>query len=182
MNLLEQVWEWTDCELIRRPCDKLIHNWKEHRMPFCRLFYHLVWATKNRLPLIGPKIEEKLHAYLCQKAGELDCRVFAVNGWQDHVHLVISIPPKLSISEVVKRLKGASSNEFPDLYWQRGYGALSVSERNLGAALEYVKRQKEHHMQQTAFLKLERCDDDLDEGNGLKDEIGVYGVEGMDPF
>ena len=151
-------------------------------MPFCGLFYHLVWATKNRLPLIVPEDEEKLHAYLRQKAGELECRVFAVNGWQDHVHLVMSIPAKLSVSEVVKRLKGASSHEFLDLYWQRGFGALSVSERNLGAAMEYVNRQKEHHAQQTAFPKLERCDDELDEGNSLKDDIGVYVVEGTDLF
>ena len=152
-------------------------------MPFCRLFYHLVWATKNRLPLIGPEFEEKLHAYLRHKASEMECKVYALNGWQDHVHLVMSIPSKLSVAEVVKRLKGASSHEFSELYWQRGYGALSVSERNLGVALEYVMRQKDHHAQQTAFPKLERCEDDIDEGGkSVKDEAGLYLVEGMDLF
>jgi putative transposase len=152
-------------------------------MPFTRLFYHLVWSTKNRLPLIKPEIEARLSAYLCQKADELECRVFAINGWNDHIHLIMEIPPKLSVTEVVKRLKGASSHEFPEFYWQRGYGALSVSERNLGAALEYVNRQKEHHTKQTAIPKLERCDDSIDgEITSMQDEIAVYVVEGTDLF
>ncbi|GIV80365.1 MAG: hypothetical protein KatS3mg050_4759 [Litorilinea sp.] len=128
-------------------------------MPYTRLFYHLIWATKNRLPLISPDIEPDLWHYLRRKAGELECKVLAVNGWHDHVHLVMEIPPKHSVAEVVKRLKGASSHEFPDLYWQRGYGVLTVSERNLGAALEYVNRQKEHHIQQTTHPKLECYED-----------------------
>ncbi len=131
-------------------------------MPFTRLFYHLIWTTKNRLPLISPRIEESLYSYLTYKAGELGCRVLAINGLEDHVHLVIEIPPKAAVATVVRRLKGASSHEFADLFWQRGYGALTVGEENLAVALEYVRRQKEHHSLQTAIVSLKRCDDDGD--------------------
>ena len=152
-------------------------------MPFTRLFYHLVWSTKNRLALIEPELEAKLFLYLRQKALELECRILTVNGWRDHIHLVMEIPPKLSVAEVIKRLKGASSHEFPQLYWQRGYGALSVSERNLTAALEYVNQQKEHHAQQTTVSKLERCDDCKDgEITSVRDETAIYVVDAVEPF
>lgn len=131
-------------------------------MPFTRLFYHLIWATKNRLPLITPSIEESLYSFLAYKAGELGCRLLAINGLEDHVHLVIEIAPKVAVATVIRRLKGASTHEFSDLYWQRGYGALTIGERNLAVALEYVRRQKEHHSLQTAIVSLERCDEGAD--------------------
>ena len=52
-----------------------------------------------------PKIEPRLFAYLVNKARELDVRVYAINGWDDHVHLVASIPRKHAVAYVVKRLK-----------------------------------------------------------------------------
>jgi putative transposase len=152
-------------------------------MPFTRLFYHLIWSTKKRLPLITPEVESNLFAYMQRKAGECECRLLAINGWRDHIHLVLEIPPKLSVAEAVKYLKGASSHEFPDLYWQRGYGALTVSERNLEGALTYVARQKEHHGQQTAISRLERCDDEEgEEIRGVRDEAGAYDIDMGEPF
>ena len=79
-------------------------------MSFWRLYYHLVWATKNREHLIQPEIEDRLHAYLVRKAAELDVYVYAINGWYDHAHVVAAIPPKHAVADVVKRLKGASSH------------------------------------------------------------------------
>ena len=64
-------------------------------MAFWRLYYHLVWATKNREPLIRPAIEERLYAYLVHKAAELGAYVYAVHGWTDHIHLIVAIPPSM---------------------------------------------------------------------------------------
>jgi putative transposase len=147
-------------------------------MPYTRLFYHLIWSTKNRLPLIIPELEQKLFPYIHQKANELDCKLLAVNGWEDHVHLVLEISPKLSVSDVVKRLKGASSHEFEELFWQRGYGALTISERNLPAAIDYVNRQKEHHQEGNIYKKLERCDD----GSFVREESIGYETDIQDIF
>jgi len=63
-------------------------------MSFWRSYAHLVWATKQREPLIRPDLEDRLYACLIDRAAELGCFVHAVNGVEDHVHLVISIPPK----------------------------------------------------------------------------------------
>jgi REP element-mobilizing transposase RayT len=49
-------------------------------MPFWRLYYHLVWSTKNREHFISPAVEDQLYAYIVNKAAELDVRVYAING------------------------------------------------------------------------------------------------------
>lgn len=134
-------------------------------MPFWRTYYHLVWGTKNRKEDITPTVELILFQYLINKAVENEIRVYAINGWYEHVHMVVSIPPKLSVADTVKRLKGASAyyiNE-QDLLkekfvWQRGYGVLTVGERQLEKAIDYVERQKEHHQKQTTNSWLERMD------------------------
>ena len=77
-------------------------------MSFWRAFYHLVWATEGRLPMMSPEIEQQLYAYLIRKSSELGVYVYAINGIEDHLHLIVAIPPKLAVSEVVKRLKGRS--------------------------------------------------------------------------
>jgi REP element-mobilizing transposase RayT len=132
-------------------------------MPLWRLYYHLVWATKNREPFIHPDLEDRLYAYIVRKAGALQVHVYAINGWYDHIHLVVAIPPKHAVAYVVKCLKGSSAHYVnqQDIVqltfgWQRGYGALSVGERQRSIAEEYVVRQKEHHAQQTTLAWLEQ--------------------------
>lgn len=139
-------------------------------MSFWRLYYHLVWTTKEREPLIAPVIEERLLNYLIRKAAELGVFVYAINCVPDHVHLIVAIPPALAVADVVKNLKGASSHHLNHsvqldchFEWQRGYGALSLGERQRPTAEEYVRQQKHHHQQQTANAWLERADE-FDEG------------------
>jgi putative transposase len=130
-------------------------------LPYTRLYYHLVWSTKNRADLITPSQESCLFSYLCLKAGELECKILGINGCSDHIHLILEIHPKLSVSEVVKRLKGSSSHQFADIQWQRSYGALTVSERSLEAALSYVNQQKDHHQDNTQIARYELCEDEF---------------------
>lgn len=142
-------------------------------MAFWRSYAHLVWTTKNRTPLIGPEIEAALYACLVAKAAELGCYVYAVNGISDHVHLVISIPPKHSVSWVVKNLKGNSSHfvnheltaRSESFAWQRGYGYLSLGESQLARAVAYVENQKSHHAQMNTNRWLEMTDDETDDQN-----------------
>mgnify|MGYP001822711518 CR=1 FL=1 len=139
-------------------------------MSFWRSYYHLVWATKDREPLIQPETEGRLYAYIVRKSAELGVYVYAINGWYDHVHLLVAIPPKHAVADVVKTLKGASSHYLNhegrldyEFAWQRGYGALTLGERQCPQAEAYVRGQKDHHEQQTANAWLERCAE-LNEG------------------
>ena len=139
-------------------------------MTFWRLYYHPVWATKNREEFIQSQVEDRLYGYLVSKASELGVYVYAINGWYDHIHLVVSIPPKHAVATVVKRLKGASSHDLNQsraldhaFAWQRGYGALTMGETQLPVAETYVTNQKAHHQEQTTNAWLEHCAE-LDEG------------------
>lgn len=169
-------------------------------MSFWRLYYHLVWATKNREALIQPETEERLYAYTVRKAAESNVCVYAINGWYDHVHLLVAIPPKHAVADVVKRLKGSSSHYLNhaggldyEFAWQRGYGALTFGEGQRAKAEAYVRAQKDHHEQQTANSWLERCSE-FDEGPAdagitpdgvppsLREERMIYDAWGEPPF
>ncbi len=134
-------------------------------MPYWRLFYHIVWTTRERHPWITANIEGFVYRVLTGKCEEKGGQVFAINGMPDHVHVVLSIPPSISIASFVKHIKGASSYaicaEFDMSFaWQRGYGVFSVSERTLKRAIEYVEQQKEHHRNGTTIASLERIAED----------------------
>ena len=67
-------------------------------MPYWQTFYHIVWATKNREPLITPDVEAMIYGLIRSKAIGLGGTVFALNGMSEHVHLVASIPPAIAVS------------------------------------------------------------------------------------
>jgi len=163
-------------------------------MTFWRNYYHLVWATKNREPLITAELEKELYAYIVSKADELGVIVYAINGCENHIHLVIAIPPKLSVAEVVRKLKGASSFFVNHVLqpngehfgWQRGYGCLSVGEKQRAIAIAYVEKQKKHHGEENTNSWLERANE-LDEGptdfgiskknSGIKESQANYQID-----
>jgi REP element-mobilizing transposase RayT len=138
-------------------------------MPFWRLYYHLVWSTKKREPLITPQIEVRLYAYMVNKAEQLGAYTYAINGDLQHTHMVVASPPDLALSKLVQEVKGASSHDINQqdigfkFAWQRGYGALSLGQKQLVQAIAYVNRQKEHHRDQTTHPWLERHSE-FDEG------------------
>lgn len=132
-------------------------------MAFWRLYYHLIWATKNREDFLESKVEANLYPYIVSKAAELGIFVHAINGWTDHLHVVAAIPPRHSVSSVVKRFKGSSSHflnhqlGFDGAFaWQRGYGALTLGERQRSIAIAYVENQKAHHAEKSTNAWLER--------------------------
>lgn len=120
-------------------------------MSYWRLFYHVVWGTKNRLELIDPAWEKDLYGYIWGKATALECIPHAIGGMPDHIHVVISIPPKVSIAILIGQLKGASSHHINKNFtagsfgWQAEYGVFSFSEKALPKIVDYVNNQKKHH-------------------------------------
>jgi putative transposase len=89
----------------------------------------------------------------------------AVGAVSDHIHVVASIPPTVSISEAVGRLKGAASHAVNDgsargvpFRWQREYGALSVSDRGLPVVTEYALNQRQRHASNNLIATLERIE------------------------
>ncbi len=136
-------------------------------MPYWRLYYHIVWATKERQSFLTPEIEAVLYPIIGAKCSEKRGQPFAVNGMPDHVHLITTVPPSVALSDFVKHVKGASSHVIAEKFdmpfaWQRGYGVFTISQRNLEQALAYVRRQKEHHQAGSVIAALERVSDEDD--------------------
>jgi putative transposase len=137
-------------------------------MSLWRLYYHLVWATKNRESLINIEWEPKLYAYIIGKADSLKCIIHAADGTDNHIHLVASIPPTMSIAEFVKNIKGSSTRYLnqellPDankFAWQAGYGVFSLGGQQLERAVKYVQNQKIHHAQGSLIRSLEESTND----------------------
>jgi REP element-mobilizing transposase RayT len=82
---------------------------------------------------------------------------------EDHIHIAVSVPPKLSLSEFVRQIKGNSSHFVnhqikPDycFNWQNEYGVISFGQKNLSMVVSYVHNQREHHRNQMVFEQLER--------------------------
>jgi putative transposase len=130
-------------------------------MTLWRTYYHFVWATRDRLALITPDRESLLYEYIGQKSQFLEVQVHAIGGMPDHIHLIVSIPPKITIAEFVKHIKGGSSHYLNELSrdknfaWQREYGVFSLGSPQLDRATGYVNSQKHHHQDRTLIKMLE---------------------------
>lgn len=135
-------------------------------MTYWRLHYHIIWATFERQPSITPEREKTLYGVLYQKAEELNLKIHAAGNVEDHIHTVLSIPPKLAVADCVRHLKGASAFAINHMdgsdgqfVWQEGYGAMTIGERSLDAVMAYAARQKEHHRENTSVSIYEKMDE-----------------------
>ncbi len=139
-------------------------------MTFWRLHYHIIWATLEREPsLIGDR-EKMFYGVLYNKGQELGLIIHAAGNVENHVHIVVSIPPRMAVAECVRQIKGASAhaiNQMPggigNFKWQSGYGAISIDELSLPTVIAYANNQKEHHRRNQFTPLYERMDDDEDE-------------------
>lgn len=135
-------------------------------MPYSKLYYHFIWGTKHRLPLIEPAIEPEIYRAIAAKVKEFGGFVFGIGGMEDHVHLAASVPPKIAPAKFIGDVKGNSSHYVnhvikPDFefYWQDEYGVLSFGEKNLPAVVRYIHNQKQHHAEGTLIAAMERMNE-----------------------
>ena len=115
------------------------------------LLTHIIFSTKDRMPLIDSDVKPRLHAYIGGIVRELKGTALGVNGTTDHVHLLVGLLPTVAISDAVRVIKANSSRWMREQVrvekfgWQSGYGAFSVSQSNAQAVLAYISHQQEHH-------------------------------------
>jgi REP element-mobilizing transposase RayT len=131
---------------------------------YTSIVVHVVFSTKDRRPQLDAALEERLYPYLGGILRELGGKLIAVNGFEDHLHLLAAMKGTTSIAETVGKIKGSSSKwiheTFPDrrrFAWQRGYAAFSVSESQRARVVAYIDRQKIHHAKfsfRDEFLRL----------------------------
>jgi putative transposase len=108
---------------------------------------HIVFSTKNRAPLIHNL--DGLIKNLRGIARHTSIDVLAAGGTQNHVHLLLRIPPMRRVSESIRDLKANSSRYMSEtsgrFAWQDGYAAISVSPSQVNAVRAYINDQERHH-------------------------------------
>ncbi len=118
---------------------------------YARNHLHVVFATKGRRNLIGDP--ERLWAYMRGIARNYQIDFEAISGTPNHVHILLALPPKLSLSHAMRAVKANSSKWMNEngyrFVWQEGYAAFSVSASNLAQVADYVRNQPAHHKLRT---------------------------------
>ena len=119
---------------------------------YTRLYYHVVFATKNRQPWIAVDMRRRLYDYIGGIIKGENGDLLAAGGTDDHVHLLLALHPQTSVADALRLIKTNSSKwiheTFPDqskVAWQAGYGAFSVRRSNVDDVTRYIANQEEHH-------------------------------------
>jgi len=120
---------------------------------YTNLLYHIIFSTKDRRPLITPDYEVRLYDYIGGTIRSLGGISLELNGTADHLHLLAKLRPDRALSDVLRKLRANPSGwmhqVFPrleDFSWQRGYGAFTVSKKDVSAVRQYIAWQKQHHV------------------------------------
>jgi len=128
-------------------------------------FYHLVWATKGREPMIDSPGEDIVSRSFRRTCQEADVIVRAIGIMPDHVHLVLSIPPRWSVSAVVRHLKVEATHAIRNaahlpyagsFSWQHEFGTFTFGEASLKTIVGYVENQRRHHASNELRHRYER--------------------------
>ena len=110
---------------------------------------HVVFSTKDRQKLIPGEFRPLMWAYVGGICKKFDIRVLAAGGMEDHIHLLLRIPPTLALAKAVLAIKSNSSRwaseEGHKFAWQQGYGAFSVSSSIVPTVVRYIQNQEAHH-------------------------------------
>jgi len=131
-------------------------------MPYIEVYYHIVWSTKNRSPALTADIEKIIFDYIARKIHGLGGYLHVINGVEDHLHLIVSIPVTIAISKFIGQIKAVASTKINKQYfelgqfrWQSGYSVFSIGRKELKSHIRYVENQKTHHAEGTCRHHLE---------------------------
>lgn len=132
-----------------------------------RTCIHLIWATKNRLPLVTADIEQRLYRYIGAICVDKRCSILAIGGMPDHIHLLVVLASTISLADLVKQVKGGSSRFVSEslkpgewFAWQPNYAAFSVSPADKDRVAHYIQNQKQHHSDGTVWADEEETDEE----------------------
>lgn len=121
-----------------------------------KVYIHAIFSTKYRQPILADQWREELFSVLGGIANNLGCQPLIVGGIEDHVHLLFQLSRTIPIADAIGKIKSTSSlwvNQTRGLpepfHWQGGYAAFSVSQSNVEAVREYIRKQPIHHQKQT---------------------------------
>jgi putative transposase len=138
---------------------------------YTKLYAHCVFTPKGRESLLKEAFRENVHKYIYGIIEGKHCKPIAINGTENHIHILVGFRPSLSIEELVRDIKRSSSLYINENHltshkfkWQEGYGAFTVGYSDLDRVYNYVLNQQKHHL-----------------NHSFKEEyIGILSEEGVD--
>jgi REP element-mobilizing transposase RayT len=115
-----------------------------------KVYLHVVFSTRNRLPLITEIIRPNAQAYFVEVGANLGSFTEEIFMMLDHIHWLCTLPRTLTIADLIQKVKISSSAKIKEMgikefYWQKGYGAFSVSQSKVEIVKKYIQNQPEHH-------------------------------------
>lgn len=123
---------------------------------YTQIYIQIVFAVKGRQNLISKENREELHKFITGIVSNRNQKLFAVFAMPDHVHILVSMSPVISISDLVRDIKAGSSKFINEkrwmngkFNWQEGYGAFSYSKSSVDSVVKYILNQEEHHKTKT---------------------------------
>ena len=145
---------------------------------YTQIHLQIVFAVKYRQCLIHPSWKDELFKYMTGIIQNYDHKVIQINGMPDHVHILIGMRPTQALSDLMKKVKGESSEwinkkKFIDskFSWQEGFGAFSYSVSQLPIIINYIKNQEVHHSKKSFRKEYVTM---LDKNDVLYDERYVF--------
>ena len=123
---------------------------------YSQIYIQVVFSVKGRQNLILSNWKDELHKYICGIVSGTKQKVLAIGGVADHIHILISVNPSVSISDLVKDIKANSSRWINErsfikgkFQWQEGFGAFSYSYKEIDRVVKYINNQEKHHQKKT---------------------------------
>ncbi|MDN3583019.1 IS200/IS605 family transposase [Mucilaginibacter flavus] len=123
---------------------------------FSQLYIHFVFAAKYRASLLNTDWDERLRLYITAITQNHGHKMLAINNMPDHLHMFVGLNPNQSISDLMRKVKGDSSEwinkeklTLGKFQWQEGYGAFSHSRSQIDQVVKYILSQQEHHQKKT---------------------------------
>ncbi|MCD4783190.1 MAG: IS200/IS605 family transposase [Candidatus Eremiobacteraeota bacterium] len=124
--------------------------------PCVRIWLHLIWTTHNLKKELTGNLTDALREHLLAHSEKIDVPILSINIQPEHVHCLISLPAKMSISNVIQALKGESSRWINEkgltehrFQWNRGFGAFSISSAHVDRLKKEIIDQDDFHKDHT---------------------------------
>jgi REP element-mobilizing transposase RayT len=117
-----------------------------------QILYHLTFHTKNSEKVLRNSGNDELYKYIWGILKNKRCKLYRINGVEDHIHVVCDLHPSVALANLIKDIKVSTStwiknrNLYPQFsHWAEGYGAFTLSLKEKDVVIQYVINQQEHH-------------------------------------
>ncbi|QIY90467.1 IS200/IS605 family transposase [Chryseobacterium gallinarum] len=118
-------------------------------------YIHIVFSTKYRNDFIDEKIEKELYSYIAVLCKDFESTALQIGGTDNHIHILCRLSQKIALMKLIQEIKAHSSKwiktkdeKYENFFWQNGYGAFSVGEKDIYTVKNYIKNQRQHHQTQ----------------------------------